>query len=558
MKKRILSLLLAAVLLCALLPVSPARAADLKAFSDIPSNAWYDVYVYALVQKGIINGMTPSTFAPTQPLTRAQLMKMLACFAADDAAIKAAAGEKKFKDVPSDKWYAGHVNWAAEQGVTNGYEDGSFRPEASVSRQETATLAARFAAVTDGVELKAVKEKSPFTDDASLPDWAKESVYLCQQAGVISGYPEGDFRGGNKITRAEAAKVLCLLLGVEPLSKDAVPKNAAADLRNLPSTAAGYSVSGIEFNPQAYRANIVLANNRFRNLESAASMVQRSGAAIACNGAYFANNGDLTTASAMVRNGKAIAIENSKAGNTCYFVIDTNGRASMQFLSIQQTVTLKRNGETLYSFDRVGCNYQLGEDDGTRMVFTSEYGDTVPVKMKCAVYCDANGVVTDHLDSDTAQTIRIPKNGFVVCCINRRWEGDRNLFNDARPGDKVERTLSYGNSTVQNIDMAFSCGPTVVKNGQAYGNSGTYAAEGFGQVPTGSVQRMAIGVKKDGRVVIAAVTCDLQALGRVMQALGCETAMNLDGGASRALYINGNARIAPGRTLTHLIVFTVR
>ena len=558
MKKRILSLLLAAVLLCALLPVSPARAADLKAFSDIPSNAWYDVYVYALVQKGIINGMTPSTFAPTQPLTRAQLMKMLACFAADDAAIKAAAGEKKFKDVPSDKWYAGHVNWAAEQGVTNGYEDGSFRPEASVSRQETATLAARFAAVTDGVELKAVKDKSPFTDDASLPDWAKESVYLCQQAGVISGYPEGDFRGGNKITRAEAAKVLCLLLGIEPLSKDAVPKNAAADLRNLPSTAAGYSVSGIEFNPQAYRANIVLANNRFRNLESAASMVQRSGAAIACNGAYFANNGDLTTASAMVRNGKAIAIENSKAGNTCYFVIDTNGRASMQFLSIQQTVTLKRNGETLYSFDRVGCNYKLGEDDGTRMVFTSEYGDTVPVKMKCAVYCDANGVVTDHLDSDTAQTIRIPKNGFVVCCINRRWEGDRNLFNDARPGDKVERTLSYGNSTVQNIDMAFSCGPTVVKNSQAYGNSGTYAAEGFGQVPTGSVQRMAIGVKKDGRVVIAAVTCDLQALGRVMQALGCETAMNLDGGASRALYINGNARIAPGRTLTHLIVFTVR
>lgn len=558
MKKRILSLLLAAVLLCALLPVSPARAADLKAFSDIPSNAWYDVYVYALVQKGIINGMTPSTFAPTQPLTRAQLMKMLACFAADDAAIKAAAGEKKFKDVPSDKWYAGHVNWAAEQGVTNGYEDGSFRPEASVSRQETATLAARFAAVTDGVELKAVKEKSPFTDDASLPDWAKESVYLCQQAGVISGYPEGDFRGGNKITRAEAAKVLCLLLGIEPLSKDAVPKNAAADLRNLPSTAAGYSVSGIEFNPQAYRANIVLANNRFRNLESAASMVQRSGAAIACNGAYFANNGDLTTASAMVRNGRAIAIENSKAGNTCYFVIDTNGCASMQFLSIQQTVTLKRNGETLYSFDRVGCNYKLGEDDGTRMVFTSEYGDTVPVKMKCAVYCDANGVVTDHLDSDTAQTIRIPKNGFVVCCINRRWEGDRNLFNDARPGDKVELTLSYGNSTVQNIDMAFSCGPTVVKNGQAYGNSGTYAAEGFGQVPTGSVQRMAIGVKKDGRVVIAAVTCDLQALGRVMQALGCETAMNLDGGASRALYINGNARIAPGRTLTHLIVFTVR
>ena len=108
--------------------------------------------------------------------------------------------------------------------------------------------------------------------------------------------------------------------------------------------------------------------------------------------------------------------------------------------------------------------------------------------------------------------------------------------------------------------MAFSCGPTVVKNGQAYGNRDTYIAEGFtdSQVISGSAQRMAIGVKKDGRVVIAAVTCDLQALGRVMQALGCETAMNLDGGSSRALYVGGSARITPGRTLTHLIVFTVR
>ena len=315
MKKRILSLLLAVVLLCALLPASPAQAAELRAFSDIPADAWYDIYVYALVQEGIINGMTPSTFAPNQPLTRAQMMKMLACFAADDAAIRSAAGEKRFKDVPSDKWYAGHVNWAAAQGVTNGYEDGSFRPDQSVSRAETATLADRFASVTDSVELKPVQAKAAFSDDASIPKWAKDSVYLCQQAGVINGYPNNTFVGANQITRGEAAKVLCLLLGVEPLAKEDVPKSPVADVRTLPSTVAGCSVTGVEFDPEAYNAGIVLADNRLFATESAASMVKRSGAAIACNGAFFNNNKNdssyLTTWSGMIRDGRALRLDKS-------------------------------------------------------------------------------------------------------------------------------------------------------------------------------------------------------------------------------------------------------
>ena len=105
--------------------------------------------------------------------------------------------------------------------------------------------------------------------------------------------------------------------------------------------------------------------------------------------------------------------------------------------------------------------------------------------------------------------------------------------------------------------MAFSNGPTVVKDGKVYGSKDTYAAEGYteGQIVNGSSQRMAIGVKQDGTVVMASATCDLQGLGKVMQGLGCVTAMNLDGGASRALYVNGEARVAPGRALTHLIIF---
>ena len=554
MKKRLLSLLLAAVLLLAILPASPVQAAELKAFSDVKSTAWYAPYVYALVQEGIINGITPTTFAPSEPLTRAQLMKMLACFAADEAAIKAAAAASMFTDVAASKWYTGYVNWAADQGVTKGYEDGSFRPDQSVSRAETATLADRFASVTDSVELKPVQAKAAFSDDASIPKWAKDSVYLCQQAGVINGYPNNTFVGANQITRGEAAKVLCLLLGVEPLAKEDVPKSPVADVRTLPSTVAGYSVTGVEFDPEAYNAGIVLADNRLFAVESAASMAKRSGAAIACNGAFFNNNGDLTTWSGMIRDGRALRLDKSYEGKKCYFVIDQNGHASMQFMIVRQAAQLLHNGEEVYTVPDVGCNFTLDDGDNSCMVFTPEYGKQVPIKMKAALYCDNSGKVTDVRVYDTKQTISIPSTGFVICMADP-WH---NFFSGAHVGDQVNLTLSYQNSSVQNVRMAFCCGPTVVKNGAVYGNRTTAAEEGYfeGQVVSGSSQRMAIGVKKDGTVVMAGASCDLQGLGRIMQALGCETAMNLDGGSSRALYVGGSARIAAGRSLTHLIVFT--
>ena len=67
-----------------------------------------------------------------------------------------------------------------------------------------------------------------------------------------------------------------------------------------------------------------------------------------------------------------------------------------------------------------------------------------------------------------------------------------------------------------------------------------------------------IGLKSDGTVVMASANCDLQGLGKIMQALGCQTAMNLDGGASAALYVGGSARVTEGRALSHLIIFTAK
>ncbi len=558
--KRFLSMLLAALMLFTL--VVPASAAELKAFSDVSNSIWYAPSVYALVQKGIISGKSATTFDPQGNLTRAELMKMLASAVKSSGELSAYAEVQSFSDVPVGSWFAPYVNWAAANEITNGYSDGTFAPNRAVTRAEAASLVVRFAQKTGVSELKAVNEKTTFTDDAKIAGWAKENIYICQQAGIFGGYPDGDFRGGNNILRSEAAAVLCRLLGVEPLPADQLPTppKPATTAGTFQKSVAGYSVTGIEL--KGYRAGVILANNRFYQTESASSMVSRSGAAVVCNGPFFNNHGDLTTYISAVVDGKALRIDNATYPKKAYLVFDENGNASMQFLKICQTAKLLQDGEEVSRYEEVGCNFAFGPSDGSRMIFTDAFGDKIPGTVKCAAVCDKNGVVTSVFDSDTAKSVSIPKGGFVLCQRQRRDVGQEykwdTFFTKCQVGDTIQLEITYEGSTVQNIRTAISGGPTVVKNGQPYGNVSTYNEEGVTETAlySSSAPRTGIGVKADGTVVIAIATCTFQGLSQVMAGLGCKTAMVLDGGASTALYVNGSTVYGAGRLLSHMLTFS--
>ena len=295
--KRFLSMFLAVLMLCTL--AVPASAAKLKAFQDVSNSSWYAGSVYALVQEGIINGKSETSFDPAGNLTRAELMKMLACVAMSQEELAAYQKSGSFSDVKAKHWFAPYVNWAAKNEITNGYNDGTFRPNQPVTRAEAASLVVRFAKTTGASALKAVNEKVRFTDDKKIAGWAKENIYICQQTGIFGGYPDGSFQGGNNILRSEAAAVICRLLSIEPLAKEQLPKSDTRKSEKLSGdtfhkTVAGHSVTGIEF--KGYRPGVILAKDRFYQTESDTSMVKRSGAQIVCNGPFFNNHGDLTRA----------------------------------------------------------------------------------------------------------------------------------------------------------------------------------------------------------------------------------------------------------------------
>ena len=110
-------------------------------FADVmDENAWYYDAVYAAWDAGLMNGVGEGLFAPNATLDRATLATVL-YREADEPAAK---GTASFTDIAEGQWYTDAVNWAAEQGVVNGYPDGTFRPEAPITRQEMATMLYRY------------------------------------------------------------------------------------------------------------------------------------------------------------------------------------------------------------------------------------------------------------------------------------------------------------------------------------------------------------------------------------------------------------------------------
>ena len=134
MKKKILAFLLLLAMLCGMLPTT-ALAAEEQIFSDVNNSSWYAGYVYALAREGLVNGITATTFAPQRSLTRAELVKLMVSAVVTEEEMGTVQPEVLFSDVGEKQWYAPYVYWCTERGLLKGYPDGTFKPNAPITRQ---------------------------------------------------------------------------------------------------------------------------------------------------------------------------------------------------------------------------------------------------------------------------------------------------------------------------------------------------------------------------------------------------------------------------------------
>ena len=147
-------------------------------------------------------GYTDGTFGPERDMTRAEVTTMFARLLTEQIEADKTYSNT-FSDVPKGYWAANYIGYMQQFGIITGYSDGSFRPDAPVTRAEFAAIASRFEKLTEG--------SKSFTD---VPDtyWAARYINFAATRGWVTGYSDGTFKPENTITRAEVAAVTCRLL----------------------------------------------------------------------------------------------------------------------------------------------------------------------------------------------------------------------------------------------------------------------------------------------------------------------------------------------------------
>ena len=184
-------------------------AAGKTPFTDVPAGAWYEDAVDFVHREGLMQGTAETAFSPARASTRGQLAAILHRLAGSPP-----AGEAPFSDVAPDSYCAGAAAWAAEQGIVLGYDDGAFRPNMPVTRQQLAAILFRYLGHM-GEDTSGRADLSGFRDSGAVADYAGEAMAWAVSAGILQGRSDGALDPAGTATRAQTAVLLerlCSLL----------------------------------------------------------------------------------------------------------------------------------------------------------------------------------------------------------------------------------------------------------------------------------------------------------------------------------------------------------
>lgn len=159
---------------------------------------WAQTTMKSWADQGLINGYGAGVYKPNQTITRAEMTVLVnKAFGFGEAADLTA-----YRDVGHGKWYVSDVAKAVKAGYMSGYPDGTFRPEAPITRQELAAIATKL------LKLDPLPEASgAFSDMKDAPAWSKGVVGAVYAGGLMVGQG-ATFRPLGKVTRAEAVVAL--------------------------------------------------------------------------------------------------------------------------------------------------------------------------------------------------------------------------------------------------------------------------------------------------------------------------------------------------------------
>ena len=181
-------------------PVNPGSN---DRYNDVHRGDWFYEAVEYCASRGYMAGTDNRIFSPNVALSRAMVAQILYAMEGKPAATSSG----KFTDVAAGDWYANAVNWAAAKGIVAGFEDGTFQPNANVTREQLALILAGYAKLK-GQNTASTADINSFSDSASVSAWAADGVRWAVEKGIISGKPGNLIDPQGTATRAEMATMI--------------------------------------------------------------------------------------------------------------------------------------------------------------------------------------------------------------------------------------------------------------------------------------------------------------------------------------------------------------
>lgn len=155
-------------------------------FEDVKAGAWYFDAVLEAFRDELMVGMSETEFSPGAPMTRAMLVAVLHRLAGSPSV----SGKMPFTDVASGTWYYDAVLWASQNGIVAGMSETTFAPQENITREQIVAIFSRYTAKFSPDKTEAAAELTGFADSASVSDWALDDMKWAVAYKVINGQSE--------------------------------------------------------------------------------------------------------------------------------------------------------------------------------------------------------------------------------------------------------------------------------------------------------------------------------------------------------------------------------
>lgn len=301
--------------------------------------------------------------------------------------------------------------------------------------------------------------------------------------------------------------------------------------------------------PKGVPTTVGLAKGNVGLTQDFNSIVKTYRADAAINGAFFeAYGGPPDPYGNLIVDGRIVNM--GHYGTTIGFKSD--GSALMDSLRMSLKGKVSRTVGSPLSWYATFINRTPSANANISILYTEDRGSRVGFKGGIAVVME-NGKVTKKVPNDN---VVIPKNGYVLVCNGT----EKSMAERFEVGADIEINVTYQDDKGQalpweEVITAVGAGPRLVKDGKIALNP---SAEGFKdqKILSSAAARSGIAIMADGSVMIATVSgATMKQWAEVMHKMGAKQAMNLDGGASSALYGGGKVLTSAGRLLSNTLVF---